>query len=164
VSAPHRSPARPRWQGKLLAGWLLSIVLLPGQLPATVPAEATEDPKVVVEAMADAWKRLDLDAVIDLFAPDGVFHSVMLEPIAGRDDLRAHFAPVFAELQRVELRTVNMAIDGNVVFFERVDDFVYRGKHSEVPVVGVIEVRNGRIQEWRDYYDRTTMIAAMTVE
>lgn len=138
---------------------LAPLVAMPQSTPAT-----SDDPAAVVRDMIQAWHDLDVDRVIELFAPDGVFHSVMLEPIVGREALRAHFEPVFAELQRVELRTVNMATEGDVVFFERMDDFVYRGKHSEIPVVGVIEVRDGRIREWRDYYDRATMVEAMTVE
>jgi len=116
----------------------------------------------VVQAMVEAWNTMDLERVIRLFAPDGIFHSVMLEPIAGRDALRTHFKPVFAELDRVNLEVVNIGAVGAVVFVERVDDFVYRGKHSRVPVVGVIEVADGHIVEWRDYYDRATMVEAMT--
>ncbi|MDZ7670979.1 MAG: SgcJ/EcaC family oxidoreductase [Gammaproteobacteria bacterium] len=148
----------------LLRPCLAVLAMMPiTALSQSQPAEA-DAPQAVVRAMIQAWHDLDVDRVVELFAPDGVFHSVMLEPIVGREALRAHFEPVFAELERVELRTVNMAVDGNVVFFERVDDFVYRGKHSQIPVAGVIEVANGRIQEWRDYYDRATMVEAMTVD
>jgi limonene-1,2-epoxide hydrolase len=143
---------RARWRGTV-AGVLLGVAL---------PMTAGASPVEVVRAMADAWQRLDLEAVIELFAADGVFHSVMLEPIRGHQALRAHFAPVFADLTRAELRTVNLAAQGYLVFFERVDDFVYRGNHAQVPVMGVIEVVDGRIREWRDYYDRATMVAAMS--
>jgi limonene-1,2-epoxide hydrolase len=131
-------------------------------LGVAMPVTAAASPDEVVRAMADAWKRLDLESVIELFAADGVFHSVMLEPIRGHEALRAHFAPVFAELTRAQLRTVNLVAEGRLVFFERVDDFVYRGNHAQVPVVGVIEVVDGRIREWRDYYDRASMEAAMS--
>jgi limonene-1,2-epoxide hydrolase len=125
--------------------------------------DESDDRVRVVQAMVEAWNTMDLERVIALFAPDGVFHSVMLEPVEGRDALRAHFTPVFAELDRVTLEVVNLGAVGDVVFVERVDDFVYRGKHSRIPVVGVIEVADGHIREWRDYYDRTTMVEAMTV-
>lgn len=148
----------------LLRPWVVVLAMMPlTAVPQSQPAD-TDDPRAVVRGMIQAWHDLDVDRVIELFAPDGVFHSVMLEPIVGRQALRAHFEPVFAELERVRLRTVNMAVNGNVVFFERVDDFVYRGKHSQIPVAGVIEVADGRIQEWRDYYDRASMVEAMTVD
>jgi len=127
------------------------------------PADAGDERVAVVQTMVNAWNTMDLERVVALFAPDGAFHSVMLEPVVGRESLRAHFTPVFAELDRVTLEVVNIGAVGDVVFVERVDDFVYRGKHSRIPVVGVIEVADGHIQEWRDYYDRATMVKAMTV-
>ena len=51
-----------------------------------------------------------------------------------------------------------------MVFIERVDDFVYRGKHGAVPVVGVVEVEKGRVQAWREYYDRAQLLEAMGVK
>ena len=37
---------------------------------------------------------------------------------------------------------------------ERVDRFVFGGKHIELPVMGAFEIdREGRIQAWRDYFD-----------
>jgi len=147
MSAPRR----------LLFALLLAMLLTAGQ------ARADDDAVAVVHDMIQAWNTMDLERVIGLFSPDGAFHSVMLEPIAGREDLREHFTPVFAQLDRVTLEVHHIgAVDG-VVFVERVDDFVYRGKHSRIPVVGVIEVEDGLIREWRDYYDRASMVEAMTV-
>jgi limonene-1,2-epoxide hydrolase len=42
-----------------------------------------------------------------------------------------------------------------------VDDFVYHGNHGEVPVVGVVEVENGHVKAWREYYDRAQLLKAM---
>lgn len=145
---------------------LTVLLLLGAWLPpaATADAHDTADPdEAVVRDMMAAWNTMDLERILGLFAPDGAFHSVMLEPIVGREALRAHFTPVFAALDRVTLEVVNLGRVGDVVFVERVDDFVYRGKHSRIPVVGVIEIDNGLIREWRDYYDRASMVEAMTV-
>jgi limonene-1,2-epoxide hydrolase len=51
-------------------------------------------------------------------------------------------------------------IDG-LVFMERVDRFVYNGKPGEVPVVGVLDIRDGKVQEWREYYDRAELLKAL---
>jgi limonene-1,2-epoxide hydrolase len=32
-----------------------------------------------------------------------------------------------------------------------------------VPVVGILDVRNGKVQEWREYYDRASLMSAMGV-
>jgi limonene-1,2-epoxide hydrolase len=39
---------------------------------------------------------------------------------------------------------------------ERVDVFEMGGKHVEVPVAGVFEIRGGKIAAWRDYFDLAT--------
>ena len=51
-----------------------------------------------------------------------------------------------------------------MVFIERVDDFVYKGKHSRVPVVGVLEIENGEVTAWREYYDRAQLMEALAVD
>jgi hypothetical protein len=51
----------------------------------------------------------------------------------------------------IELRTVGV-IDGTV-FTERVDRFTVKGNHGEVLVVGVLEVADGCVTSWREYYD-----------
>lgn len=40
-----------------------------------------------------------------------------------------------------------------VVLTERTDRFLVRGKWIELPVMGAFRVRDGRIAEWRDYFD-----------
>jgi limonene-1,2-epoxide hydrolase len=42
---------------------------------------------------------------------------------------------------------------GDVVMNERVDRFENAGKEMSIPVVGVFVVRDGKIAEWRDYFD-----------
>lgn len=43
----------------------------------------------VVRDMIDAWNTMDWDRVIGLFAEDGVLHSVMQEPLIGREAVGA---------------------------------------------------------------------------
>ena len=42
---------------------------------------------------------------------------------------------------------------GDVVMNERVDRFKVGGKDVSVRVVGVFELRGGKIAAWRDYFD-----------
>ena len=97
----------------------------------------------------------------DLFAADGVLESMMLEsrPSAARRSSNAS-ASWRKDISKIELRIRHIGVADGVVFIERVDDFVYRGHHGAVPVVGVLEVEQGRVT-WREYYDRAQMIEAM---
>ncbi|HKZ72840.1 MAG TPA: nuclear transport factor 2 family protein [Steroidobacteraceae bacterium] len=117
-----------------------------------------------VERMIRAWNERDWNRVFDLFAEDGVLHSVMIEPVKGREAIRKHLQKLTPDIERIELKVRNMGIVNGAVFVERVDDFVFRGRHGAVPVVGVVEVENGRIREWREYYDRASLLQAMGLD
>lgn len=133
---------------------------------AASQARAGDDPAhpaAVAQDMVAAWDAVDLDKVIDLFAPDGVLHSMMIDPIVGREALRTHLAPMFAGIDYLKLNLVNVAVLGNTVFLERVDEFSFKGKKGAVPVVGVLEIENGKVKVWREYYDRASLFSEMGV-
>ncbi|HZX23868.1 MAG TPA: nuclear transport factor 2 family protein [Woeseiaceae bacterium] len=146
---------------------LLSLLLVPlvpqaGDHAGTDAVEA--EAEAVAMKMVDAWNTMEWDRMIDLFAEDAVFQSMMKEPVIGRETIRPRFLALVDGIERIELQIRNMAINGNVVFLERVDDFVYKGKHSRIPVVGVLEIADGEVQAWRDYYDWAQLEEALTVE
>lgn len=113
--------------------------------------------------MFQAWDTLDWDCVVDLFAEDGVLHSVMQEPVVGRAAIAERMAILGAKAERLKLHIKALGIIDGRVFAERVDDFDYDGHHGEVPVVGVLRMADGRVTEWLEYYDRPTLLASMGV-
>jgi limonene-1,2-epoxide hydrolase len=124
--------------------------------------DSDADKIATVRRMIDAWNRLDWDLVIDLFAEDGLLHSMMEEkPTAGRTEIGRRIRKLAegATSVDIELRTIGV-IDG-AVFTERVDRFTANGNHGEVPVVGVLEVADGRVTSWREYYDRATLLRGL---
>lgn len=128
------------------------------------PKEATmaKDAKIaVVERMIDAWNRRDWKLVGDLFTEDGVLHSMMLEPVVGRPAIAARINALGAGISEITLKIRTIGRIGDVVVIERVDDFVYNGHAGKVPVVGVLEVEGDKVREWREYYDRAELVAAM---
>ena len=54
-----------------------------------------------------------------------------------------------------------MSVDGDTVFLERLDRHQLPNGWAELPVVGVFKVTNGKIVEWRDYFDMTVFVAQM---
>ena len=142
---------------------LLALGLTAG-LAATPPALAEAPPLVVAHDMVNAWNALDVPAIAGLFAVDGRFQSMMHpEPVVGRAAIEARFAALLAGASQLELRLRNIASSGNVVFLERVDVFTYKGKEGTVPVVAVLEIRDGKVSEWREYYDRATLLREMGI-
>lgn len=109
------------------------------------------DAEAVVMAFVDAWNRLDEDRIYGLMSDDIFYHNMPLEPVTGREAVRAHLAgwPV----DEAEWVVLNIATSGHVVLTERVDRFVRNGRTIIVPVMGAFEVKDGLITQWRDYFD-----------
>jgi len=140
---------------------LLGAVLLTA---TAAPASADTDAQklVTVRQMIEAWNTRNWQQVYDLFAADGVLQSMMLpEPTVGREAITQRIGGLAKDISKIELRIRHIGVADGVVFIERVDDFVYRGHHGMVPVVGVVEVEQGHVKAWREYYDRTQMIEAL---
>ncbi|WP_284734446.1 SgcJ/EcaC family oxidoreductase [Sphingosinicella terrae] len=117
----------------------------------------------VVRKMIDAWNRRDWQLVGDLFAHDGVLHSMMIEPVRGREAIATRIEGLGAGIDSITLHIVNIGVVGDVVVIERVDEFVYNGHAGKVPVVGVLEIEDNKVKAWREYYDRAQLLGEMGV-
>lgn len=119
-----------------------------------------ERKKAVFRTMAQAWHEQDWDTCAGLFAPDGILHSVMLEPVVGRDAIHARISKLGAPNKKVTLHIERMGVIDGALVVQRVDEVVIDGRRGECPAVGVIEFTGDRIARWRDYYDRATLMRA----
>lgn len=123
-----------------------------------------EDQKIaVVRNMIDAWNRRDWQLVGDLFAEDGVLHSMMIDPVNGREAIATRIKALGAGIDSITLHIANIGVIGEVVMIERVDEFVYEGHSGRVPVVGVLEIEDDKVKVWREYYDRAQLLGEMGV-
>lgn len=130
---------------------------LPTQLLAADP------PLVVAHNMVNAWNAVDADQIADLFAEDGVYQSMMDKPTVGRETIRSKFSALLKGVTMLELQLRNVAVSGDVVFLERIDVFTNNGKDGAVPVVAVLEIRDGKVAIWREYFDRAELLHEMGV-
>ena len=122
----------------------------------------TTDAKIaIVEAQIEAWNTKNWKAAGDMFAEDAVLHSMMIEPVAGREQISQRIAALGAGTEEITLDVRNIGRVGDVVFVERVDRFIYNGHKGAVPVVGVLEIEGDKITAWREYYDRAMLIREM---
>jgi limonene-1,2-epoxide hydrolase len=115
----------------------------------------------VARAMIDAWRSLDWGRVVDTFAEDGVLQIVPLEPYTGRAAIKAHLEQIASGIEKLDFSIKHLNAIGHIVLFERVDEFVYKGRSASVPVVGVMEVSDGHVRAWREYMDLATMAKAI---
>ena len=112
---------------------------------------ATEE--AVVRQMCELWATRDADAMVDLFAEDGVYHNVPNPPMEGRQAVGAYLRKVFERLG-AEIEVLHLACDGEWVLSERVDTHVEEDRRMALPVMNVSHVVDGKLVLWRDYYDR----------
>jgi len=111
--------------------------------------------------MAAAWKALDWRKVADMFAPDGVLHSMMVEPVVGREAVFKRVSGLADGLDSITLSYRHIGVIDGILYIERLDEFVVRGKSGSAPVVGVLEFEGPLIKVWREYYDRAHLLKAM---
>ena len=122
----------------------------------------TDEQKIAVgREMAQAWRALDWRKVADMFTPDGVLHSMMVEPIVGREAIYKRVSGLGDGLEQITLNIHHMGVIDGVLYMERTDEFVIRGKAGSAPVVGVLEFDGPQIRIWREYYDRAHLLRAM---
>ena len=142
---------------------VLGTALLALAAPAA-QADTDAQKLATVRQMIDAWNQRNWQQVYELFAQDGVLQSMMLPPTVGRAAIQERIGGLAKGIESIELRVRHIGVIDGVVFIERVDDFVYHCNHGEVPVVGVVEVGQGRVKAWREYYDRAQLLKAMGVK
>lgn len=125
-------------------------------------AKLTDEQKIAMGwEMAQAWRDLDWRKVADMFAPDGVLHSMMVDPIVGREAVYKRVRGLGEDLASITLNIRQMGVIDGVLYMERVDEFVIAGRTGSVPVVGVLEFDGPLIRAWREYYDRAHLLKAM---
>jgi len=100
-------------------------------------------PRGVVRRWVAAFNAADADALAALYHDDAISHQVALDPLHGRDAIRAHFAGAFGGAA-MECVPVNLFEDGEWAILEWKDANGLLG-------CGLFEVIDGRIKLQRGY-------------
>jgi len=110
-------------------------------------------PLEVITSFCGAWSRLDIDELMGFFHEDAVYHNIPVDPVVGRDDIRATIVGFTAGWDRVDFEIRHAVAHGEAVLTERVDRFVSAQRTMSLPVMGTFELSGGLIKAWRDYFD-----------
>ena len=152
---------------KRISGLLAVVLTLAVTAPAPAPALAADTDSsrlAVARQMIAAWKAADWRKVADLFAEKGVLRSMMIEPVTGREAVYQRVSALGKGAPGgVLLDVAHMGVIDGLVYIERTDRFIYNGHAGSTPVVGVLDIRDGKVQEWREYYDRASLLKEMGV-
>ena len=110
----------------------------------------------IVRDFCAAWGRGDVDAIVDAFSVDAVYHNIPMEPCEGKDAIRTFIGGLIGGMATaVEFDIRNQVVSGNLVLNERVDTIKLKTGDVALPVAGVFELTpDGKISAWRDYFDQ----------
>lgn len=113
----------------------------------------TNENRAVVQSLADAWAAKDIERIMGHFTDDPVYHNMPMEPAEGTDAVRVAIEGFLAMAETIQFETLLEVSEGDLVMNERVDTFVIGGNPTAIKVMGVFELRDGKIARWRDYFD-----------
>lgn len=120
------------------------------------------DNEKIVRDFIDAWSRLDAKELAGYFAEDGVYHNMPTGPVTGRDDVERMIAGFIASWTETQWDVIHLLSAGDVVIAERLDRTKAGDKGVDLPCTGVFEMKDGKIQVWRDYFDLATYAKGMS--
>ncbi len=103
-----------------------------------------------------AFNQMDYHRIMEDYADDAIVHFMMRDPVVGKDNISALFASFENDIQQCDIKITNILESGNMVMAERIDDVLFQGKPTSVPVMCTVELKDGKITHWREYYDEET--------
>jgi limonene-1,2-epoxide hydrolase len=126
----------------------------------------TTDPLALVRRFFAAWETGTYAALrgayAEFLADDCLYENSGVPPCRSKAEALAFIdlAQKARDIQAIRVEILHAAVSGNVVFTERWDRHVNSAGESIYPVriVGVMEIRDGRIAAWRDYFDPAEMM------
>ncbi|MGD8833021.1 MAG: SgcJ/EcaC family oxidoreductase [Pseudomonadales bacterium] len=120
------------------------------------------DNVAVIREFIDAWSSLDADRLAAYFTEDGTYHNMPTGPVSGRDSVRDFIRAFLSTWTETRWDVIQILGQGDLVFAERVDRTKTTQGDVDLPCVGVFEMEGGLIRVWRDYFDLSTYMNAMS--
>ena len=112
-----------------------------------------------VRGLLDALAASDLERALTLVSDDVVYQNRPLPESRGKRSFERQMRGFMRFADRFEVETHTIAASGGTVLTERTDAFVVRGARVSFWVYGTFEVRDGRVEVWRDAFDWVTLLA-----
>lgn len=134
-------------------------------------------PEDLPPALADwiaAWEALDIDGIVAAYAEDAVHEDVPANQLfAGREAIRAHFAPLATELTESDVQITNVVATQEGGAVEWVFTGTYTGQVPGFPPgngtrvamrgASIFELVGGQIQRDSEYYDALGLLVQLGI-
>lgn len=156
--------------------WHLPLALAGATLLASA-ACSTPRPRLTHEQLArrvsDAWTSHDVGIVDEVFAEDGVYEDITAgTKREGREDIKAGFNVNHAAVPDFKVELTEVFSTGSMVACEWVMSGTQTGDYPGIPATGkpfsvrgasIVQVRDGKIIHWTDYYDGFSFLRQLGV-
>jgi limonene-1,2-epoxide hydrolase len=112
----------------------------------------------IIHAYYAAWLRDDLEAVLALCTDDLVAVNVPIGPLHGKPAVRDFFNKFAQGMSDKRYDIARIIESGDCAVVEGVENYLKGGKAVSLPYMSCFRFRDGRICEWRDYFDMQTIL------
>lgn len=145
------------WIGLGVVGLSLLLGLL---LSRSVPAAQIKQQnhiRTTIEIARDAWIRQDIEALVQLFTPDGLL-ILPGQRWQGQERIREELDRFAQSSSEVRIEIKRMIIEGNQAAVEWYYEDVEKatGNRNRADDVVVVDFEGNRISCWREYFDTAT--------
>ena len=109
----------------------------------------------IINEFISAWNAMDIEAIMLFFSDDAVYTNIpMGPPNRGKQEIRDFIKGFIATATQINFIIHNQVEGPNgIIMNERSDTFILNGQSVNLPVMGVFEIKEGKIKAWRDYFD-----------
>ena len=113
------------------------------------------DGVTIAKRYFSAVNETRLDDLAQVFAPEGVLHFPVLEPLRGRDAIRSFYAGVleFYPKRYDDVTQWFTSESGNVAAYIHFEGQTQTGRDVVFDAVDVFTIRDGMIQQLQIFYD-----------
>ena len=105
------------------------------------------------EIWPQVWESQDLQLMLDYFTDDIIWQDIPGESRSGKQACVDFMMPFVKRAKYFRMEPRNIVANGDIVMLERVDYLELKGVDTVLPVVAVFEMADGKIRQWRDYFD-----------
>lgn len=111
-----------------------------------------------VEKFLGTLEDRDLDKVAGLVTEDVVYANPPSEPLVGRKAMIDFLSFNYKRMDRSTcvIHSMTQNHDGSIVMNERTEHMHFGDKKAGATLMGIFEIRDGRISAWRDYWDHAS--------
>ncbi len=112
----------------------------------------------IIRQFLALWSSRDAGRMAGLFSEGGVYDNVPdKKPMIDRSAIQQWLEFCFEHLTRIDVTILRIGCSGDWVLCERIDDHVIGDRHMPLPVMNASLIIDGKIETFRDYYDRQTV-------